>query len=118
VFRRYPDSIVEHRHADPVGVVANSQSNLSACVRVLGRVGQEVRKHLRQPHAVTEHEHGRRHHLEKQLVARALDCRPAGVDRRLEHGREIELLAVQRDDAARDARHFQQSSTSVTRCEI
>src|SRR5690606_34040362 len=67
-----------------------------------------VADHLGKARAIAAHADGRRGELERELHARAFGERPMVVDRLAKRVVERDLLHVQRDLAARKARHVEE----------
>ena len=77
-------------------------------VGVLGGIGEQVGKHLREPHRVTGDRDGIGRHVDGQLVSSRVEDRTAGIDGRSNDGPEIQGFALDVDQSSRDARHFEQ----------
>jgi hypothetical protein len=71
--RRDPHPVVAHPHHREVALARCAHRDGAAARRVLGRVGEQVRHHLRQPRRVGLHQQADRRHVHLQAVLPRLE---------------------------------------------
>jgi hypothetical protein len=98
------DAVVAHADDDLLLVAAGAQLDVAAGIGVLGRVGEHVRQHLRQPQRIGQqvHRSGRQSHAEPMLLA--IERGPGGFHGGIEHIAQVHRLQPQFEPAAGDAR--------------
>ena len=78
------DAVVAHRQDRAVVLPAHAHVNAPAGVGVLGRVGQQVGEHLRQPDGVAVDDHGFGGQFDAQVMVAGIERWPARIDRGLD----------------------------------